>query len=144
MHDMHVLYAACCCVANYFGEIVIWLGLFLSASSVFSANSTGAYVSVLSPIITFIFLAFLSGIPPAEERYDKRFGSDPIYVDYKARTSPLIPFPPSWYRALPGFIKLFACLELPMYSTHFRSSASRPLQGGANESPPSSKVAALV
>jgi hypothetical protein len=99
--------------------------------------------------MTLILLAFVSGIPPAEERYDKRFGSDPIYVDYKARTSPLIPFPPSWYRVLPSFIKLFACLELPMYSTHFRSSASTPLQGrgqthAREASPPSSKDTSMV
>jgi hypothetical protein len=40
-----------------------------------------------------VLLLFMSGVPPAEDRSDTKFGSDPSYVAYKASTSPLVPLP---------------------------------------------------
>lgn len=39
-----------------------WLGLFLTASSVFSANTLNGYGSVASPGMTFLLLVFGSGM----------------------------------------------------------------------------------
>lgn len=101
---------------NYFGEILVWLGMFISCSAVFEQNVEGAYVSVLSPVLTAVLLLFLSGIPPAEKRYDERYGHMPFYREYKERTSPLFPLPPDLYRPLPQCIKQYLLLELPLYN----------------------------
>ncbi len=60
---------------NYFGEIMIWWGIWLLALG----NSTEAskrghdalYGSIFSPIITMALLLFLSGIPLAEKPLNK-------------------------------------------------------------------------
>ncbi|CAI5723070.1 unnamed protein product [Peronospora destructor] len=48
------------------------------------------YVSCISPVLTFVRLMYLSGVPLAEDRYDERFGLDIDYLEYKRSTSPLI------------------------------------------------------
>lgn len=106
---------------NYAGEIFMWTGLFLSSASVFSENDKAGFVSILSPLFTFSILMFLSGVNLAEERYDKRFGADPEYIEYKRTTAPLIPFPSSLYGSLPDTIKLLLCCEFPMYSRHLNN-----------------------
>jgi steroid 5-alpha reductase family enzyme len=102
---------------NYFGEIVIWLGVFLMASSVFGEPgvTSHAYASVVSPLFTFVLLMFMSGVPPAEERYTKKFGHLPEYRDYVDRTSLLVPLPPALYSALPSAFKCLVCFEWPFY-----------------------------
>jgi len=101
---------------NYFGEIMCWLGIFLTASSVFDSNTKAAYVSVLSPIFTAVLLLFASGMPIAEESSDRKFGHKADYIAYKRDTSPLIPLPPAVYGPLPKFIKTLFLLELPLYN----------------------------
>jgi len=106
---------------NYFGEIMVWIGMVLTSSSVYSANSQWAYISVLSPIFTFILLMFLSGMPMAEGRSNKKFGTQQNYLDYKKNTSILIPCPPAIYSNLPSFAKILCC-EFPFYSRGASSS----------------------
>ncbi|DAZ95683.1 TPA: hypothetical protein N0F65_002993 [Lagenidium giganteum] len=106
---------------NYFGEIVCWTGVFLLSAATFVGDQKWFAVGVVSPLMTFILLMFLSGIPLAEERYDTRFGAQPFYLEYKKSTSPVIPFPPSIYRELPMVIKQWLFFELPMYSVRLRS-----------------------
>lgn len=43
---------------NYFGEMVLWFGLYISSSSVFSGLQ---YLSVLSPIFVSFLISKLSG-----------------------------------------------------------------------------------
>lgn len=113
---------------NYFGEILCWLGLTIIASTSFgSGGESWYYVSVLSPILTFVLLMFLSGVPLAEDRYDERFGLQPFYVDYKNSTSPLVCFPPAIYRHLPLGIKRVLFLELPMYSRKLNELHKNPI-----------------
>jgi hypothetical protein len=71
-----------------------------------------AYVSLLSPVFTFIILMFGSGVTLAEERYNKRHGKDQWYLDYRARTSPLIPVPPVIYENLPQSVKMIFFFEV--------------------------------
>lgn len=54
---------------NYFGEIIIWLGIFISASQVFQDNTEWGYISLLSPAFTYFLLMFASGVPLGEDRY---------------------------------------------------------------------------
>jgi hypothetical protein len=76
----------------------------------FDVNSRWCHFAVFSPILTFVLLMFLSGIPMSEERYDKRYGRDPQYRAYKRSTAPLIPTP--FYGQLPNTAKLVFCCEV--------------------------------
>lgn len=115
---------------NYFGEILCWIGITVIASVTFTGSQQWFYVSVLSPILTFVLLLFLSGIPMAEERYDERFGLQPLYLDYKLSTSPLICLPPSLYRRLPMGVKRTLLFEYPMYSRKLRELQQQQREEG--------------
>jgi steroid 5-alpha reductase family enzyme len=77
---------------NYFGEIVIWIGIYIYALS--ALNFGEAIVGLLSPLTIAVLLLFVSGIPPLEKSADQRWGKLKDYQDYKARTSLLVPLPP--------------------------------------------------
>ncbi|CAH0516252.1 unnamed protein product [Peronospora belbahrii] len=68
------------------------------------------------PTFTFLLLAYLSGVPLAEDRYDESFGLDLDYLEYKHSTSALIMLPPSIYRSIPKPIKRWCLFELKRYS----------------------------
>ena len=70
---------------NYFGESLIWWGIFLVA---FGAGT--AYLSVIGPVLITFLLLRVSGVTLLEQRYE---GNDK-YADYKRRTSAFIPRPP--------------------------------------------------
>lgn len=72
---------------NYFGEIVLWLGITLSAFS-----GTQSWIVFITPVFVAFLLIFVSGIPLLEQKADERFGLDEKYQDYKRSTPTLIPF----------------------------------------------------
>ncbi len=76
---------------NYFGEILLWLGVAVIA---FPALSGWQYVTLLSPVFVYLLLTRVSGIPMLERRADKRWGGEEAYEDYKSRTPVLVPRPP--------------------------------------------------
>lgn len=76
---------------NYFGEIVLWTGLFLSGIEVYQGAE---WLVIASPLLVAFLLIFVSGIPLLEARADKQFGEDPEYRAYKASTPVLVPRPP--------------------------------------------------
>ncbi|KAF0771921.1 S5A REDUCTASE domain-containing protein [Aphis craccivora] len=98
---------------NYFGEIVLWWGVFIVSLNVIEGPE---YIVVISPIFTTFIILFLSGIPHLERVSDHRFRNNAHYQLYKRSTSPLIPIPPSLYIEVPGFIKMLCCCELPLYN----------------------------
>ncbi|KAF0420287.1 DUF1295-domain-containing protein [Gigaspora margarita] len=102
---------------NYFGEITLWIGMFLLCLQANLRDKT-TIVSILSPIFTILILLFLSGMPlnerPAHIKQYKA-GNWSEYSRRLSRTSCLIPFPPSLYEPLPQFIKSTLFLEFPMY-----------------------------
>ncbi|MCO5598402.1 hypothetical protein L7F22_052497 [Adiantum nelumboides] len=100
---------------NYFGEILLWWGIFIAATPVLNG---GQWAAIVGPIFITIVLLFLSGIPLLEASADKRYGGMAEYRRYKKRTSPLIPLPPSVYGNLPGWVKKFLLFELPFYSSN--------------------------
>ena len=77
---------------NYFGEILIWLGIYLYVFQSFS--NTEKLLALIGPLFITILLLFVSGIPTVEKRAEEKFGDDPAYLEYKRRTSILIP----WFR----------------------------------------------
>jgi steroid 5-alpha reductase family enzyme len=76
---------------NYFGEILVWWGLFVYAVPVLHG---AAFAVVAGPIFITLLLLFVSGIPPLERSADEKHGGDPAYRAYKRRTSILVPLPP--------------------------------------------------
>jgi len=76
---------------NYFGEITLWLGIFMIAAPVLVGWQ---WVTVLSPLFVFVLLTRISGVPMLEARAKKRWGNDPEFQDYLARTPALVPRPP--------------------------------------------------
>ncbi|MBD3282195.1 MAG: DUF1295 domain-containing protein [Candidatus Portnoybacteria bacterium] len=75
---------------NYFGEILIWIGIYLFVLP--SLSDINIWIGLVSPVYIIILLLFVSGIPKAEEAADKRWGDNEKYLKYKKRTSILIPF----------------------------------------------------
>jgi steroid 5-alpha reductase family enzyme len=75
---------------NYFGEILLWTGVALVA---LPALSGWALVTLVSPVFVYVLLTRVSGIPLLESRADARWGHDPRYLAYKARTPELWPRP---------------------------------------------------
>ena len=76
---------------NYFGEIVLWTGVAMIASSTLRGWQ---WVTLLSPFFVAFLLMRVSGVPILERRADARWGHREDYRDYKARTPLLIPRPP--------------------------------------------------
>ena len=76
---------------NYFGEILVWWGLFVYAVPFLDG---AAFAVVVGPVFITLLLLFVSGIPPLERSADEKYGDDPAYRDYKRRTSILVPLPP--------------------------------------------------
>jgi steroid 5-alpha reductase family enzyme len=75
---------------NYFGEIILWLGIAVMAAPVLSGWQL---VTLISPVFVFLLLTKVSGIPMLEKSGLERWGSDPKYQRYISITSPLFPLP---------------------------------------------------
>ncbi|MFL2742165.1 MAG: DUF1295 domain-containing protein [Gammaproteobacteria bacterium] len=76
---------------NYFGEMVLWIGISVIALPVLVGWQL---VALISPIFIIFLLTRISGINLLEARGLKKWKNDPAYLDYLNRTSILIPFPP--------------------------------------------------
>jgi steroid 5-alpha reductase family enzyme len=72
---------------NYFGEIVLWIGI---AACCFSG--TGSICTFISPIFVALLLIYVSGIPSLEKKADAVYANNKQYQSYKASTPVLIPF----------------------------------------------------
>jgi len=71
---------------NYFGDSLIWWGIFLVA-----AATPWGWTTFFSPLLMTFFLVKVSGVPMLEEALARRREG---YRDYMERTSPFIPWPP--------------------------------------------------
>jgi steroid 5-alpha reductase family enzyme len=76
---------------NYFGEILLWIGVAVVA---LPALSDWRYATLVSPVFVYFLLTRVSGIPLLESRGKKRWGDDPKYRAYRERTPVLVPRPP--------------------------------------------------
>ena len=74
---------------NYFGEILIWLGISFSTLPILSGWQ---FVTLISPIFVILLLTKVSGINLLEAAADDKWALDKNYQDYKEKTSVLIPF----------------------------------------------------
>ena len=76
---------------NYFGEMVLWIGIAVIA---FPVLIGWQLVALISPIFVIFLLTRISGITMLESRGYKKWKDDPAYIDYLEKTSVLVPFPP--------------------------------------------------
>ena len=73
---------------NYFGEIVLWIGIALIAAPVLQGWQ---WVAMISPIFVILLLTRVSGVPLLEKKADAKWGGQDDYEAYKKNTPVLIP-----------------------------------------------------
>jgi steroid 5-alpha reductase family enzyme len=73
---------------NYFGEIVLWVGIAVIALPILQGWQ---WVALISPIFVTLLLTRVSGVPLLEKKADKKWGGQDDYEAYKKRTPVLIP-----------------------------------------------------
>jgi len=76
---------------NYFGEIVLWLGVAIMAVPLLQGLQ---WLVLISPVFVYVLLTRVSGVPLLEKRSDKKWGEDEDYLRYRDNTPVLIPRPP--------------------------------------------------
>ncbi len=76
---------------NYFGEMVLWIGIALIA---FPVLIGWQLIALISPIFVIFLLTRISGVTMLESRGYKKWGDDEEYKNYIKNTSVLIPLPP--------------------------------------------------
>ena len=72
---------------NYFGEILLWSAIALLSIS--SLNGT-QYLTLISPIFTYVLLVYISGIRMLDDMGNKKWGHLEEYKEYKRNTPTLI------------------------------------------------------
>lgn len=77
---------------NYFGEIMLWIGVAIIA---FPVLDGWQLLTLISPLFVTILLMRISGVPILEAQADKKWGGQADYEAYKTSTPVLIPRPPS-------------------------------------------------
>lgn len=138
---------------NYFGEILLWWGIFVICNSVAVSDITNdnvkkaLWASIFSPIFTMFLLLGLSGLPLTQKPTGKKFfllsnglnGDQraienpdmktawPRYKEYVKETSVLIPFPNFIYRRFPEPLR-WIFLDFPIYRFDENKEGPKALQ----------------
>jgi steroid 5-alpha reductase family enzyme len=74
---------------NYFGEITLWLGIAIMSLS----SLTGwQYISLISPLFTYLLLVYVSGVRLLEISGMEKWGHTEKYQAYIKNTPSLFPF----------------------------------------------------
>ena len=76
---------------NYFGEILLWIGITVIALPVLQGWQ---FITLISPIFIIFLLTQVSGVRLLELRGKKKWGGNEEYQRYIQNTSVLIPLPP--------------------------------------------------
>lgn len=77
---------------NYFGEILLWIGIAVIAVPTMQGWQ---FIALGSPVFVWLLITKVSGMRMLDERAAKRWGDNPEYEQYVNRTSKLILWPPS-------------------------------------------------
>jgi steroid 5-alpha reductase family enzyme len=72
---------------NFFGEIVLWTGIAVMS---FSSLTGLQYLTLISPVFTYLLLVYVSGVRMLEAQADKKWGDNEEYIKYKTDTPVLI------------------------------------------------------
>ncbi len=76
---------------NYFGEILLWIGIAVIAAPVLQGWQLATLVS---PVFVWLLLTRISGVRMLEARANRRWRDDPGYQEYLRRTNTLLLRPP--------------------------------------------------
>lgn len=68
---------------NYFGEAIVWWGIWILACSV-----KGGWVTIFSPILIGLLVRFVSGVPLVEDLYK----DDDEFLKWKETTNVFVPW----------------------------------------------------
>ena len=74
---------------NYFGEILLWIGMAIISLPVLLGWE---YITLISPLFVYMLLTKMSGIPILEKQSNERWGNQSDYQNYKKITPILFPF----------------------------------------------------
>ena len=74
---------------NYFGEIILWLGISIMS---FSSLSSWQYFTLISPLFTYMLLVYVSGVRILEISGMEKWGHLDSYQAYVRTTSSLFPY----------------------------------------------------
>ena len=74
---------------NYFGEITLWLGISMMS---FSSLSAWQYITLISPLFTYLLLVYVSGVRILEISGMEKWGHLEKYQEYVRTTSSLFPY----------------------------------------------------
>ena len=74
---------------NYFGEITLWLGISIMS---FSSLSSWQYITLISPLFTYLLLVYISGVRILEISGMEKWGHLEKYQEYVRTTSSLFPY----------------------------------------------------
>ena len=68
---------------NYFGEILLWSSIAIMS---FSSLSGTQYLTMISPIFTYVLLVYISGVRMLDDMGNKKWGHLEEYKQYKQNT----------------------------------------------------------
>ena len=68
---------------NYFGEILLWSSIAIMS---FSSLSGTQYLTMISPIFTYVLLVYISGVRMLDDMGNKKWGHLEEYKQYKKNT----------------------------------------------------------
>ena len=74
---------------NYFGEIILWLGISIMS---FSSLSSWQYITLISPLFTYMLLVYISGVRILEIAGMEKWGHLESYQEYVRTTPSLFPY----------------------------------------------------
>jgi steroid 5-alpha reductase family enzyme len=74
---------------NYFGEIILWLGISIMS---FSSLSSWQYITLISPLFTYVLLVYISGVRILEISGMEKWGHLESYQEYVRTTPSLFPY----------------------------------------------------
>lgn len=74
---------------NYFGEITLWFGISMMS---FSSLTAWQYITLISPLFTYLLLVYVSGVRILEISGMEKWGHLEKYQEYVHTTSSLFPY----------------------------------------------------
>jgi steroid 5-alpha reductase family enzyme len=81
---------AYCRYPNYFGEVVLWFGVFIICQSGFVES--WQWVTIVSPFFVFFLIFYVSGVALSEKNSEARYGTRMEFKSYKAHTPLFFPW----------------------------------------------------
>jgi len=76
---------------NYFGEILLWVGIYIFTLSGLSVMQ--GLIGLSGPLYIAVLIIFVSGIPLLEKSAYRKWGENKGYLEYKNQTSILLLLP---------------------------------------------------